>query len=195
MNPLVDHVAEIAACRRCPTVVGPPVAPPPVSSRIYLVGQAPGPREAGLGRPFAWTAGRTLFRWFATLGVDEERFRERVYMAATCRCFPGKARSGGDRVPRADELARCALWRDRELELLDPELIVPVGSLAISLFLGARPLTEVIGTQGRWTGRDVIALPHPSGVSAWPKREPGASLTRRALALLGDHPTWRRTFR
>lgn len=175
-------------------MVGTPVAPPPVVSRIYLVGQAPGPREASLGRPFAWTAGRTLFSWFATLGVDEATFRERVFMAATCRCFPGKASSGGDRVPSAVEIAACSRWRDRELELLEPELIVPIGRLAISLFLGDAPLTEAIGAVSRWQGRDVIALPHPSGVSTWFKREPGKALTRRALEHLGAHPTWVRTF-
>jgi uracil-DNA glycosylase len=175
-------------------MVGPPVPPPPVVSPIYLVGQAPGPHEASLGRPFAWTAGRTLFKWFATLGVDEPTFRARVYMAAVCRCFPGKASSGGDRVPSADEIANCSTWRARELELLDPTLIVPVGRLAIGLFLGNLPLVEVIGRTLSHDGRDVIALPHPSGVSTWFKTEPGASLTRQALARIGEHPAWQATF-
>jgi uracil-DNA glycosylase len=191
---LTEHVAALAACRRCPQMIGPPVPPPPVVSPIYLVGQAPGPREAGLGRPFAWTAGRTLFRWFATLGVDEATFRARVYMAATCRCFPGKASSGGDRVPSAAEIATCATWRARELELLEPELIVPVGRLAISLFLGDLALTEAVGRVHRWEGRDVAPLPHPSGVSTWFKKDPGASLTRDALDRIAAHPAWQRTF-
>ena len=174
-------------------MVGPPVPPPPVYSPILLVGQAPGPREAGIGRPFAWTAGRQLFRWFATLDVDEATFRSRVYMAATARCFPGKARSGGDRVPSREELAACGAWLDRERELLQPELLIPVGSLAISRFLGKQPLTDVVGRVLRHEGMDVIALPHPSGVSTWTKTEPGATLLQQALALLGRHPVWVRT--
>ncbi|MEZ4236897.1 MAG: uracil-DNA glycosylase family protein [Myxococcota bacterium] len=193
-DPLALHVAELAACRRCPGMVGPPVAPPPVRSRVFLVGQAPGPREASHGRPFAWTAGRQLFRWFATLGVDEETFRSRVYMAAVCRCFPGKASSGGDRVPSRDEIAACSAWMRAELDLLEPTLIVPVGRLAIETILGPLPLLEAVGRPFQRDGRDVIALPHPSGVSTWYKRDPGATRTREALATIGAHPAWTATF-
>ena len=59
-----------------------------VVSRVLLVGQAPGDKEPVLGRPFAWTAGKKLFRWFLEhTGVDEPTFRSHVYMAAVCRCF------------------------------------------------------------------------------------------------------------
>ena len=175
-------------------MVGPPVPPPAVISPILLVGQAPGPREADLGRPFAWTAGRQLFRWFATLGIDEATFRSRVYMAATARCFPGKARSGGDRVPSRDELSECGTWLTRELELLRPKLLIPVGGLAIRRFLGPGQLTDHVGRAAKHNGIDVIALPHPSGVSTWTKTEPGATLTLHALSRLGEHPVWREAF-
>ncbi len=176
-----------------PVVVGPPVL-----SRILLVGQAPGDREPAIGRPFAWTAGKQLFKWFTTLGVDEARFRERVYMAATCRCFPGKNPTGGDRVPSSAEVLECRPWLERELELLAPRLILPIGRLAIEQFLPAKPLVEQIGrSQVIARGRrriDVIALPHPSGASTWPRTEPGKSLTAKALQLVGAHPAWRDTF-
>ncbi len=91
---------ELDACRECPGVIGPVVHGPPVASRIFLVGQAPGPREARFGRPFAWTAGKTLFGWFeSVLAVDEGTFRRTVYMAAVLRCFPGKAKGGEIAVP------------------------------------------------------------------------------------------------
>ena len=191
---LADHVAELAGCRLCPAMIGPPVPPPPVLSPIYLVGQAPGPHEASLGRPFAWTAGRTLFKWFATLGVDEATFRSRVYMAAACRCFPGKAPSGGDRVPSPVEIGNCSRWMNRERALLETRLILPVGGLGISLFLGKAPLVDVIGRVFHRDGHDIIPLPHPSGVSTWFKTEPGASLTREALDRIGAHPVWQETF-
>jgi uracil-DNA glycosylase len=176
-----------------PVVVGPPVV-----SRILLVGQAPGDKEPALGRPFAWTAGKQLFKWFATLGVDEQTFRQRVYMAATCRCFPGKNPKGGDRVPSVEEVERCRPWLEREIELLRPELILPIGRLAIEQFLPARPLVDHIGqamavTRGRHR-IDVIPLPHPSGASTWPRTQPGKSLTDKALRKLGRHPAWRATF-
>jgi uracil-DNA glycosylase len=81
---------------------------PPIATKIVLVGQAPGPREGALGRPFAWTAGKTLFRWFQTAtGIDEDTFRRGIYITAVARCFPGKASGGGDRRPDATEIASC----------------------------------------------------------------------------------------
>lgn len=193
---LPAHIAELRACRLCPDMIGPVVTPRPVASKVYLVGQAPGPREGALGRPFAWTAGKQLFRWFESIGVDEEAFRSRAYLAAVCRCFPGKASGGGDRVPRADEIELCSRWMQRELDLLEPELVIPVGRLAISRFVDADALEDVIGKKLRRSAFghefDVIALPHPSGASTWWKLEPGKTLTARALRLLARHPAWKR---
>jgi uracil-DNA glycosylase len=195
---LHEHQQQLRRCRKCPDMQGPVVVGPPVLSKLLLVGQAPGDREPLLGRPFAWTAGKQLFKWFAELGVDEATFRARVYMAATCRCFPGKQPRGGDRVPSDAEVEQCRPWLDRELELLRPELIVPIGKLAIARFLPSEPLVQQIGRlhATRRGGRTipVLPLPHPSGASTWPRTEPGKTLTRSALRLLGEHPVWRRLF-
>jgi uracil-DNA glycosylase len=171
-----------------PVVLGRPVA-----SRILLVGQAPGDKEPVLGRPFAWTAGKTLFKWFAeTLRWTEEETRDRVYFAAVCRCFPGKRPKGGDRVPAPDEIAACSHWLQREFALLHPALVLPVGKLALSQFLPLAPLTDLIGKQFRIVYRgysaDCIPLPHPSGASPWHRMEPGKTLLRSALALIASHP-------
>ena len=190
-----QHQAELRACRRCSNMQQPVVVCGPLLSRVLLVGQAPGDKEPALGRPFAWTAGKQLFKWFAPLGLDELQFRERVYMAAVCRCFPGKNPKGGDRVPAPDEISNCRPWLEREIELLEPELVIPVGRVAIEQFLPALPLVEQIGHQQRVTrgGRafDLVALPHPSGASTWPRSEPGKTLTAAALRLIGGHPAWR----
>ena len=197
---LQDLHAELSGCRACPKAVGTPVHPSAQPARILLVGQAPGPREASLGRPFAWTAGRTLFGWFANvLGADEQTVRRHMYLAAITRCFPGKAPGGGDRRPDRDEVARCRHWLTAEVELMRPRLVVPVGTLAIAEVMGHRGgLAEVIGTSQRlvFEGHrtDVIPLPHPSGASTWHKMEPGKTLLARALALLAAHPEVRRAF-
>lgn len=190
--------AELDACRACPKMIGPVVHGPPVASPVLLVGQAPGPREGSFGRPFAWTAGRTMFRWFEeSLGIDEATFRDRVYMAAVARCFPGKAPGGGDRRPDAGEIARCRPWLEREVALLKPELVIAVGTLAIEQVLGRKaPLADVVGASEKavWHGLevDVVALPHPSGASPWHKIEPGKTLLGRALRKLREHPAMRR---
>ena len=181
-------------------MIGPVVHGPPVVSRIFLVGQAPGPREGSFGRPFAWTAGRTLFRWFEeALGVGEEEFRKKVYIAAVARCFPGKAPGGGDRKPDKDEIARCKPFLEREVSLLQPRLVIPVGSLAITEVLGyTGKLDALIGSihRARYHGvdTDIIALPHPSGASPWHKMEPGKTLLGKAMALVAAHPEARAAF-
>jgi uracil-DNA glycosylase len=138
-----------------------------------------------------------MFRWFEeALGVNEETFRARVYMAAVARCFPGKASGGGDRRPDAEEVERCGRWLAREAAILQPRLVVAVGTLAIERVLGEKaPLADVVGRMrsARWQGRevDVVALPHPSGASPWHKIEPGKTLLRKALRALARHPAMR----
>ena len=158
-----------------------------------IVGQAPGVREPVAGKPFAWTAGRTLFRWFEeTSGMNEEMVRAKIYFAAVCRCFPGKAPGGSDRVPNPQEIANCSSWLDREIEILQPRLIIPVGKLAIAQFLPLTKMEEVIGRTFRKQRAerrfDLIPLPHPSGASPWHKIPPGRELLARALELLARHP-------
>lgn len=193
---LARHVERLRLCRRCPGMNPPPVSGGPVRSGVLLVGQAPGAQEPRLGRPFAWTAGRTLFGWFSTIGMPEERFRTSVYMAAVCRCFPGKKPGGGDRVPDPAEIERCAAWLEEELALLCPGLVIPVGKLAIGRFLPAGRLDEVVGRRFRGglprRRFDVIPLPHPSGASPWHRVEPGRSLLRRALRLIAAHPSYKK---
>jgi len=173
---------------------GPVVMGAPVLSKVMLIGQAPGFKEIEVHRPFAWTAGKTMFGWFASIGLDEARFRDRVYMAAVCRCFPGKNPKGGDRVPDADEIDNCASWLRAEVELLAPDLVLPVGKLAIAQLMDVDKLKNVIGRQFRFEVHgfmtDVIPLPHPSGASTWHRTEPGKTLLREALSLVEAHPSW-----
>ncbi len=192
---LQAHVAQLLACRLCPKMNPPPVSGGAVLSRVLLVGQAPGVREPVLGRPFAWTAGKRLFSWFAQwTGVTEEVFRSHVYMAAVCRCFPGRNAAGGDRVPNPEEIANCSQWLRQEIDLLKPDLIIPVGRLAIERFIPCPRMDEVIGLQFRSSlyGEtfDLIPLPHPSGASPWPRIEPGKTLTARAMTLIARHPAF-----
>ena len=190
------HLARLGACTLCPRMHPPVVVGRPVASRILLVGQAPGDKEPKLGRPFAWTAGKTLFKWFhEALGWTEDQTRDRIYFAAVCRCFPGKKAAGGDRVPEPDEIANCSRWLTAEIELLRPALVLPVGKLAITQFLPTAPLNDLIGKKfpldHRGQALDCIPLPHPSGASPWHRMEPGRTLLRQALGLVAAHPAVR----
>lgn len=196
---LIQHQQTLKQCRQCPDMIPPVITGTAVLSPVMLIGQAPGIHEAEVQKPFGWTAGKTLFNWFQGIGMNEETFRERVFMVAVCRCFPGKqvnkqGKTGGDRVPSKTEISRCSPWLQREVELLKPRLILPVGKLAISQFITVQKLTEVIGTQHRTDlfghSTDMIPLPHPSGASTWHRMEPGKTLLADALQLITAHPAW-----
>jgi uracil-DNA glycosylase len=189
-----QHQRRLMNCRRCVNMVPPVVMGQAVVSKVLLVGQAPGDKEGLMGKPFAWTAGKTLFRWFASIGLQEQDFRQRVYMAAVCRCFPGKNPKGGDRVPTDEEIHNCSRWLDAEIEILRPQLIIPVGRLAIEQFMELGRLVDVIGhvfeLEENGDVIDIIPLPHPSGASTWHRMEPGISLLKQSLALIESHPAW-----
>jgi len=193
---IVKHQAKLKRCRRCSDMHRPVVIGTPVMSQILLVGQAPGHKEIEICKPFAWTAGKTLFKWFASIGLEEEEFRERVYMAAVCRCFPGKNPKGGDRVPSPEEIENCASWLTDEIRLLSPKLILPVGKLAISRFMSVAKLDEIVGKKYSLVLQDVkadiIPLPHPSGASTWHRTEPGVKLLHKALLHIKSHAAWRK---
>ena len=171
--------------------------PPPVSggavvSRIMIIGQAPGVKEPVLARPFAWTAGRTLFAWFNQMcGLTEDQVRSSIYFAAVCRCFPGKVPGGTDRVPNPQEIQNCSSWMNDEFEILRPRLVIPVGRLAIARFIPFVKLEEVIGRsfsiRRNRRAYDLIPLPHPSGASPWHKIAPGKNLLAKAMRMIARH--------
>jgi uracil-DNA glycosylase len=174
-------------------MIPPPVSGGAVVSKVMLIGQAPGVREPVLKRPFAHTAGRTLFRWFERFcGMDEAAVRSTIYFAAVCRCFPGKTASGGDRVPAPDEIRNCSSWMNDELEILRPRLLIPVGRLAIAQFIALDKLDGIVGRKFviRRNGItfDLIPLPHPSGASPWHKLSPGRESTESAMRKIARHP-------
>lgn len=156
-------------CRRC-LEAGYPIDPRPVvagtaAQRAYLYGLAPGRIEAETGLPWQGRAGRTLRRW---LRLDEDAFFRRFYCASVTRCFPGPSASGrGDRAATAAERALCANWREEELRLLRPTLVVTVGLAPASVLLGVRRLTDAIGKSYMLGDAVAVPLPHPSGASAW----------------------------
>ncbi len=192
---IAAHQQILGSCCRCPQMIGPVVMGSPLNSRIISIGQAPGDREGPAGRPFAWTAGKTLFNWFAGIGVDEQQYRSHVYMAAVCRCFPGKNPKGGDRLPSKQEISNCRYWLEQEFQLLKPGLIIPIGKLAIAQLMPVGRLSDVIGQvhilELAGQSVDVIPLPHPSGLSTWFKTEPGKTLLGQAMDLIAGHPAWR----
>jgi len=187
LNTLHD---EMRACRRC-LVAGFSITPGaifsgPTSARVMIVGQAPGVTEVQAQRPFNASSGRRLFQWLAKAGWDEDNFRATQYMTAITKCYPGKSPGGrGDRAPSRAEQKLCAPFLEREIALVQPEIIIPVGGLAIRRFLGKIKLVDAVGAitqdeKSRW----IVPLPHPSGASLWLNKPEHQALVERAIEHL-----------
>jgi len=183
---------DLSRCRACLEAGYPlesmPVRAPGAGQRAYLFGQAPGVVEGEERLPWRGRAGRTLRRW---LELEEGEFYSTFYCASVTRCYPGSARSGrGDRTPTPREQELCSFWRDRELELLQPRLVVTVGALALRRLLGLPSLTPCVGERYELDGTPVVPLPHPSGASGWlndpanrRRLAAGIALVRHELSL------------
>jgi uracil-DNA glycosylase len=153
-----------------------------MGQRAYMYGQAPGVVEGEERRPWRGRAGKTLRRW---LELEEDEFYKTFYCASVTRCYPGRASSGrGDRTPAPREQELCSFWTDRELELLRPQLIVPVGGLAIRRLLGSSTLADCVSRRFEFDGAAVVPLPHPSGASGWLNSPANRELTAQAAALV-----------
>ena len=165
---------DTGSCRACveagyPLESWPVRAPIPIQAgraqRAYLLGQSPGIVEGDERLPWRGRAGATLRRW---LELEGDELYETFYCAAVTRCYPGRPVAGrGDRTPTPREQQLCEFWRDWELRLLRPGLIVTVGGLALRRLLGIPTLTDAIGKSFVQHDAIVIPLPHPSGASGW----------------------------
>lgn len=159
------------------------------SARMMTIGQAPGITEKEAGRPFNAGSGTRLFQWLGEAGVAEDWFRRTQYMTSVTKCYPGRANSGsGDRVPSRAEQKLCRPFLDEEIRLVNPEVIIPIGRLAIELYFPRQErLDRIIGTQRQVEGRWIIPLPHPSGASRWHQIAENRQRVQAAVRLIAGH--------
>jgi DNA polymerase len=184
-----DHPALAAAaagCLACPelaaarqhVVVGD--VPASGRPRLAIVGEAPGATEDATGRPFVGRSGALLDQLLAAAGL--ERAEAAVLNVVKCR-------PPGNRTPRSAEVARCSGWLRRQLELLDPPVVVALGLSSAKWFLGPRTvLAQVRGRPHDVGGRAVWATYHPSaairfGPAGAPRAGLAADLAAVAAAL------------
>ena len=118
--------------------------------------------------------------------ADAEEFRRLTYIAALMRCFPGRnEQNTGDLRPPPAGMANCAHWLEAELRLLKPKVLILVGQMAITRFLGPGSLEDRVGK--RFGDRPVmVPLPHPSGQSRWLNEPANRERLAGALALIGE---------
>lgn len=157
-----------------------------------IVGQAPGITEIQVMRPFNASSGKRLFQWLTQAGFDETDFRANEYISSMTKCYPGRIAEGrGDRKPGKEELALCRPYLDRTMAIIQPQVIILVGALAIESLLGKFKLDQIIGKTFKrpapWDEQQTIVfvpLPHPSGASAWTNTPANQVLIQKAIRAI-----------
>lgn len=170
--------AAARTCVACPELAATRthvvVGAAPAGARLLLLGEAPGAQEDESGLPFVGRSGQLLDRLVAEAGGS----RDRVAVLNTLKCRPP-----GNRPPTPLESAHCRGWTERQLALVDPDLVVTLGLSATRWFLGATPLAPVRGRVHEVGGRRVLPTYHPSAaLRHGPAGEP-LRLLREDLAL------------
>jgi len=159
-------------------------------AQLMIVGEGPGEEEDRTGRPFVGKAGQLLDRILEAAGID----RGELYIANVVKCRPP-----GNRIPEPVEARTCtSLWLSRQIELVAPQIIVPLGATAVEYFLAEKvPITRVRGQWIDWHGIRLFPMFHPAYLLRNPSRAPGGPkhLTwqdvqelKRALQNLGPKP-------
>jgi uracil-DNA glycosylase len=166
---------ELAASRQHVVVGDLPITGRP---RFALVGEAPGAQEDETGRPFVGRSGALLDQLLTEAGLD----RAQAAVLNVVKCRPP-----GNRTPKAPEVARCSGWLRRQLELLDPPVVVALGLSAAKWFLGPRTvLAQVRARPHEIDGRAVWATYHPSAAIRFgPNGAPRAGLLADLTAVAG----------
>lgn len=135
----------------------------PLSARLMFIGEAPGRKGADRTRiPFSGDqSGQNFDRYLASIGLS----RNEIFITSAALCNPRTA-SGSNRKPTTLELRNCSDFLHRTLELLNPEIVVTLGSVALDSLRRIQEhglvLREVAGTIQPWNGRLLVPIYHPS---------------------------------
>jgi len=155
--------AEIRSCTKCSLHRGRTRAVPgegPAEAQIMFIGEGPGFHEDRQGRPFVGAAGKFLEEMLAGIGIR----RDEVYIANVIKCRPP-----GNRDPLPDELEACSQYLDRQIELVDPSVIVTLGRFSMARYFPGAKISAIHGQTRRLGNRIVVPMLHPAAALHQPK--------------------------
>ena len=167
MSKLEELRAECLECRRCKlceTRTNVVFGTGNEHADVMFIGEGPGENEDLQGEPFVGRGGKLLDDMLELIDLD----RSQVYIANMVKCRPPK-----NRDPLPEEQSACAGWLNRQLELIDPKLIVCLGRIAAMRFI--RSDFRISREHGQWfdvNGRRVMALYHPAALLRDPRKRP-----------------------
>jgi DNA polymerase len=159
-QPLRERVAACRACRLCEGRTQTVFGVGNQQAHCMIVGEAPGEKEDLQGEPFVGAAGQLLDRMLHAIGLTRAAAEpaQQVYIANTLKCRPPRNRN-----PEPDELALCSAYLHRQLELVQPRLVLAMGRFAVQTLLdSSEPIGKLRGRVHRWRGRPVVVTYHPA---------------------------------
>ena len=147
---------EITVCRACHLAEGRiNVVPGEGSERadLLFIGEAPGAFEDKLGRPFVGAAGKFLDELLHLIHLE----RKDVYIANVIKCRPPS-----NRDPQPDEIATCKPWLDRQIEIINPSMIITLGRFSMALFMPGNTISKCHGSPVKSENRMYYPMYHPA---------------------------------
>lgn len=175
-QPTLDQLAAAcAACQRCGLAAGRSqvvVSRGNPAARLMVIGEGPGAQEDASGLPFVGRAGQLLDQMLESVGIDSNRD---AYVCNVVKCRPPD-----NRKPTPEEMAACLPWLERQIELVDPAVILLAGATAMEGLLGVKG--GITKLRGQWrqgqspglAGRWLMPVFHPSYLLRNPSRERGS---------------------
>jgi DNA polymerase len=153
---LAEIAAEIRVCTRCELHRTRTKSVPgegPADARVMLIGEAPGWNEDQQGRPFVGAAGKFLEELLAKAGMT----RGEVFITNVV-----KSRPPGNRDPLPDEIAACAPFLERQIETIDPDVIVTLGRFSMAPWFPGERISRIHGQPKRVGRRLIVPMYHPA---------------------------------
>ena len=156
MNTLEEVAQLVRHCSDCPLHQGRTNAVPgegAADAEIMIIGEGPGYQEDRQGRPFVGPAGQFLDDLLASIGLR----REQVFIANMIKC-----RAPQNRDPQPAEMAACGKYLDRQIQLVNPRLIVTLGRFSLGRFFPGESITRARGKVREKDGRSIYPVMHPA---------------------------------
>ncbi len=169
MSELTELYDQIRRCTRCPLARGRTRAVPgegPENAAVMFIGEAPGFHEDKSGRPFVGAAGRFLEELLADIGMR----REDVYIANVIKCRPP-----GNRAPTSTEIETCKPYLDKQIELLQPHIVITLGRFSMERYFPAAKISAIHGRPKKIDGILYYPMYHPAAALHQPSLRPTVS--------------------
>lgn len=156
MSDLTLLYDQVRVCTKCDLAKGRTNAVPgegPENAEIMFIGEAPGFHEDRQARPFVGAAGKLLDELLATIGIK----REQVYIGNVIKCRPPQ-----NRDPQPEELAACQPYIDKQIELVQPKVIITISRFAMTRWFPNKKISEIHGRPKRFGSLVVLPMYHPA---------------------------------